>query len=75
MKVVVVTGASSGIGLQVANDLAKKGYRVYGISRSKIHEKNVKGIQADVTQFEQLKQAYQDIFEVEGHIDVVINNA
>lgn len=75
MKVILVTGASSGIGLQVANYLAQKGHRVYGISRSKIHEKNVKGIQADVTQYEQLKQAYQDIYDVEGRIDVVINNA
>lgn len=75
MKVIIVTGASSGIGLQVANHLASKGHHVYGISRSKMYEKNVKGIQADVTDYEQLKQSYQDIFDIEGRIDVVINNA
>ena len=75
MKVIIVTGASSGIGLEVSNYLASKGYHVYGISRSKVYEKNVKGIQADVTNYEQLKQSYQDIFDIEGRIDVVINNA
>lgn len=75
MKVIIVTGASSGIGLQVASYLSTKGHHVYGISRSKIHEKNVKGIQADVTDYEQLKQSYQEIFDIEGRIDVVINNA
>lgn len=75
MKVIIVTGASSGIGLEVANHLASKGHHVYGISRSKVYEKNVKGIQADVTDYEQLKQSYQDIFDIEGRIDVVINNA
>ncbi|MDY0295367.1 MAG: SDR family oxidoreductase [Acholeplasmataceae bacterium] len=75
MKVIIVTGASSGIGLQVANYLGAKGHHVYGISRSKIHEKNVKGIQADVTNFEQLNTCYKDIYDIEGRIDVLINNA
>lgn len=75
MKVIVVTGASSGIGLSISQYLCKKGNRVYGISRSKVHEKNVKSIQADVTDFEQLKEVYQEIFENEGRIDVLINNA
>ncbi len=75
MKVIIVTGASSGIGLQVASYLSTQGHHVYGISRSKIHEKSVKGIQADVTDYDQLKQKYQDIFDIEGRIDVIINNA
>ncbi|MBN2300836.1 MAG: SDR family oxidoreductase [Acholeplasmataceae bacterium] len=75
MKVIVITGASSGIGLSIAQHLSQKGHSVYGISRSKIHEKNVKSIQADVTDYNQLKEAYQGIFEIEGRIDVLINNA
>ena len=75
MKVIVVTGASSGIGYQMASFLGQKGHHVYGISRSKLHDKHVKSIQADVTEYEQLKKAYQDIYDLEGKIDVIINNA
>ncbi len=75
MSVIIVTGASSGIGLAIANHLADQGHHVYGISRSKIHEKLVKGIQADVTDYDQLKNAYHEIYDIEGRIDVVVNNA
>ncbi len=74
-KVVVITGASSGIGFETAKLLNQKNYIIYGISRTKIHDKCVKSIQADVTNYEQLKQAYQEIFYIEGHIDCLINNA
>ena len=75
MKVIVITGASSGIGLSIAQYLCSKGHKVYGISRTKVHEKNIKSIQADVTNVDQLIEAYQEIFDIEGHIDVLINNA
>lgn len=74
-KVIIVTGASSGIGLTVSKYLADKGHHVYGISRSKTHEKNIKSIQADVTNIDQMIKAYQEIFDIEGRIDVLINNA
>lgn len=75
MKVVIVTGVSSGIGLATANYFAQKGNHVYGISRSRFSDKNIKHIQADVTDLDAIKQAYQDIFEIEGSIDILINNA
>ena len=75
MKVVIVTGVSSGIGLATANYFAQKGNHVYGISRSRFSDKNIKHIQADVTDYNAIKKAYQDIFEMEGSIDILINNA
>jgi len=75
MKVVVITGASSGIGYALAQYLCKKGHKVYGISRTKVHEKSILSIQADVTNYDQIKEAYDEIYEQEGRIDVVINNA
>lgn len=74
-KVIVVTGASSGIGLATAAYLANKGHIVYGLARSKTVQKGVAAIQANVTDYEQLKLAYKDIYDVEGRIDVLINNA
>ncbi|MFU8793351.1 MAG: SDR family oxidoreductase [Acholeplasmataceae bacterium] len=75
MKVVIITGASSGIGLATAKILSEKGAKVYSISRSKVFDKHIKSIQADVTDLESLERAYQDIFEIEGRIDCIINNA
>ena len=75
MKVVIITGASSGIGLATAQALSEKGANVYSVSRSKVFDKNVKSVQADVTDLESLERAYQDIFEIEGKIDCIINNA
>jgi short-subunit dehydrogenase len=75
MKVIIVTGASSGIGLSIAQYLGNKGHHVYGISRSKHFDKSIRSIQADVTQFDALKAVYQEIYDIEGRIDVLVNNA
>lgn len=74
-KVVIVTGASSGIGYETAKLLSKKGYKVYGIARSKINEDFFFSKQSDITNNEQLKQTIQEIYETEKRIDVLINNA
>ncbi len=74
-KVIVVTGASSGIGLDTALRLAKKGYTVYGISRSKIDNDLFFSVQADVTKPDTLKTAFDKIYNETGKIDVLINNA
>lgn len=73
-KVVIVTGASSGIGLSLCKLLVCKGYKVYGLSRRKVDE-NFESLQCDVTNEELVKQCFNYIFEKEGQIDVLVNNA
>lgn len=75
MKVVVITGASQGIGYDLASLLNDKGYKVYGLARSNFELKGVTSISVDVTNKEQVFKAINDISLIEGRIDVVVNNA
>ncbi|NLZ61910.1 MAG: SDR family oxidoreductase [Acholeplasmataceae bacterium] len=75
-QVVVVTGASSGIGLETASLLSSKGMKVYGLSRSKPRGKySFNHLIADVTSIETLQKAADFIRESQGGIDVLVNCA
>ena len=76
-KVILVTGASSGIGLACANALQAKGHTVYGSSRDikRIKSVSFKPIQIDVTDDASVKAAIAAIIKAEGKIDVLVNNA
>ncbi len=74
-KVVVITGASSGIGLFTARRLAKKGYKVYGLARREFSDELFECIRADVTDLASVSRALDDIYRRESRIDAVINNA
>jgi len=84
-KVVLVTGASSGIGKAIAERLANEGFRVYGTSRKAegeevIIEETASGgffklINLDVRSNESAQKAAAYVTEKEGSIDILINNA
>jgi len=79
-KTALVTGASSGIGKAIYNELIKRGWSVYGTSR-KI-EKNTtqtvdggKMIHLDVSDKQAISAAVSTIKEHDGRLDALINNA
>ncbi len=77
-KIVLITGASSGIGKCTADHLATKGYQVYGTSRHPDSCPGIKNgfmIKMDVRDTASVKEAIAHIVEKEGHIDVLVNNA
>ncbi|WP_449032023.1 oxidoreductase [Prevotella histicola] len=79
-KVIILTGASSGIGFQTAEMLAKQGHIVYGAARrvekmEPLKAFGVKLLQLDVTSEESIEQAVDTVVKAEGRIDVLVNNA
>lgn len=85
-EVVLVTGSSSGIGLETSFLLTREGYVTYAsmrnVSRSeKVFEMlrqeylNLKIIEMDVSDDKSVKDGITKIIESEGRIDIVINNA
>jgi len=79
-KVVLVTGASSGLGLAVANHLGNIGHTVYAGARSfsnngNSEQKSPKKVYLDVTNEESVNEVVQNIIKTEGRIDVLVNCA
>jgi NAD(P)-dependent dehydrogenase (short-subunit alcohol dehydrogenase family) len=75
-KVILITGASSGLGESMAPYLASKGNRVYGTSRNIGQQsKPFSAINMDVTDVQSIQAAVHQIMQQEGRIDVLINNA
>lgn len=85
-KVAIVTGSSSGIGLESALLLARNGYNTYATMRSPEKDTSIKAavqneelpiriVQLDVTDDSSVKNAVDHIISEAGRVDVLVNNA
>lgn len=81
-KVVVVTGATSGIGLSLTKMLSRLGATVVALGRSprKLSDlqneiPTVRTVLADLDGLESVAKAAQEIIDSFDHIDILVNNA
>ena len=74
-KIAVVTGGTSGIGLEAARYLASQGCKVYTISRRESNEPGLHHLRADLTRPEDVARVVGQIIDTDGRIDLLLNNA
>lgn len=75
MKIAVVTGGSSGIGLETVKAFTKNGCKVYELSRREYTSEEVTHFSLDVTDEEAVTETVRRIAEAEGRIDILVNCA
>ncbi len=79
-KVILITGASSGIGKATALQLIKEGHIIYGAARRVDQMQDLvnaggHALSMDVTNENQIAEGVQQILKEQGKIDVLVNNA
>jgi len=79
-KVIIITGASSGIGKSTAQQLLSEGHTVYGAARriekmDDLKADGIKAIKMDVTDEKSVKAGVDQLIKEQGRIDVLVNNA
>src|SRR3954454_9809887 len=86
-KTIVITGASGGIGAEIARLSAASGANLVLLARSvdklehlqtelqQKHQVKVDVFQLDVSDTEKVKEVFEQIFAGIGQIDILVNNA
>lgn len=79
-KVILLTGASSGIGYDTAVALAQQGHKVYAAARrvermEPLRQYGIVPLKMDVTDEASMQEGVKKLLDAEGRIDVLINNA
>lgn len=73
-RIVVITGATSGIGLACKNLYEKFGYKVISLARNRVEELQ-DFFSCDVSKAEEVKEVFSQIKKKYGQIDILLNNA
>ena len=79
-KVILITGASSGIGKETALRLIREGHTVYGAARRVERMKDLQkaggyAIAMDVTDDQSMQEGLAQVIKEQGQVDVLVNNA
>ncbi len=86
-QVALVTGASAGLGVQMAKALASHGAKIVALARRKEKVEAVAksiseefgveaiGLQCDITNTKRVDEVIEDVLSRFGHIDILVNNA
>jgi 3-oxoacyl-[acyl-carrier protein] reductase len=87
-KTALVTGASRGIGNEIALELARNGYRVAvnyfddpapmveaAMAQIRTHQPASIGVQADIRSSAQVTAMFEKVISEFGHLDLLVNNA
>lgn len=79
-KVILITGASSGMGKSAAKILHKKGHTVYGAApdigmMKELEDSGIATVPLELTREKSIFDCFNTVFRKEGQIDVLINNA
>ncbi|MFA6860707.1 MAG: SDR family oxidoreductase [Clostridia bacterium] len=72
---VVITGCSSGIGLETTKLFISKGYKVFGLSRKPFSLEGMVHVPCDVSDEESVASAVSTIMTQTSQIDILVNNA
>ena len=78
MPTALVTGTSSGIGLETALHFADQGYQVFAGARKPemvVHRPNIVPVKLDIDQDESVRTCVAEVLKQAGAIDVLVNNA
>ena len=71
---IIVTGASRGLGKAITERLIEKGEKVVGLARS-LSELSIEAIECDVSDYDSVKNAYREVKQLKKPVKAFINAA